>query len=98
MPDRSLRQRLQRHHEALRRAHVLHLALRAAAAASAAVALAFLLGMALPLSPATAWARLALLGLGLVAALGWAVREIVRRVPAFDAYLERAELRFPGIR
>jgi hypothetical protein len=96
--DRPLRRELTRHHRALRRALIARHALRAAAAIAVAIGAAVLLGLALPVSPASAALRLALVALAGLAALAWAVRRTALETPAFDRFLERAEGRFPGLR
>jgi hypothetical protein len=93
-----LRSILSRHHGAVRRALMARHALRAAAGAILAIVLAVALGMLLPLIPATATLRLALVILAGAAFVALAVLGFRRAAPAFDAYLERVEQRFPEIR
>lgn len=97
-PTAPLRQPLARAHAMVRRA----LALRSSLAATARVALALAsmvaLGLALPVSPATAWLRLALFGAASLVALGLAVRRFLAEAPRFDGWLEQVESRFPETR
>lgn len=97
-PETLLRSQLQRQHGAVRRALIARHALRAAAIAAMATAAAIAIGILLPATPATAWARLVLLTLVVFAALALAVRDFGRAMPAWDAWLERLELHFPELR
>jgi hypothetical protein len=98
VPDPTLRPLLSRHYAALRRALIARHALRGAATVAGLVALALAVGMALPASPATAWARLVALAAGSLAALALVVARLRGSLPGFAAYLEDAEARFPEIR
>jgi hypothetical protein len=93
-----LRSTLARHHGAVRRSLVARHALRAAAGAAAVIVLAVALGMLLPLVPATAWLRLAIVLGGAAAFVAAAALAFGRTAPGFDGYLERIEQRFPEIR
>src|SRR4029079_8373289 len=81
---------------ALRRA--VAIGLRAAAAVIVAVAALVLLGLLLPVSPATARTRTIVLGLAAFAAAFWAVRRVRRTSVSFDGFLEQVELAFPALR
>ena len=98
VPDTSIRRRLVRHYDALRRALVTRHALLAAAVSTLTIALAVAAGVAFPSGISGAWARL----LGMLAvsviALVLAVRAVARAVPGFDRYLEHVEDRFPEVR
>ena len=81
---------------ALRRA--VAIGLRAAAALTVAVALLVLLGLVLPVSPATARARTIVLGLASLVTAFWAVRRVRRASVSFDGFLEQVEQAFPPLR
>ncbi len=97
LPHGSIRSSLARRHAALRRALALRLSLRAAAACAAVITLAVLAGAAIA-GAGMAWARLGLVAAACAACTAWAVRRFLREAPAFDAYLERVEQRFPDVR
>src|SRR5437763_15378799 len=97
-PAPSLHRQLRRLHVRVRRALVLRHALRASTAAAVLLAGAVSLGVALPRTPATAWARLALVILGTLAALAVALRGTWIETPRWDAWLESLEARFDGLR
>jgi hypothetical protein len=82
----------------VRRALLLRFALRAAAASIAFVTVAVVLGMLLPVSPPTAWARLALILLATGVAAWLAAGAFGRRAPGYDGYLEQIEDKFPNVR
>jgi hypothetical protein len=85
-------------HARVRRALVMRHALRASAAVIVLLVFAVTAGLALPRTPATAWARLALVALGAVAVLALAVRATLRDTPRWDAWLESIESRFSELR
>src|SRR5689334_8705019 len=97
-PAPSLTHLLRRAHARVRRAWMARAVLRAAAAAAALLAAAVAAGLALPLSPATARARLALFLGGSLAALALALAGLARRSPRWTAWLETVEARFPDVR
>lgn len=97
-PTTPLRQPLARAHAAVRRALALRSGLGAAARVTLALAGVVVLGLALPLSPATAWLRLALFGIAALVALGLGLRRFLREAPRFDGWLEQVEARFPETR
>ena len=73
-------------------------ALTAVSRTLVALAAVVVLGVLLPIRPATAMFRLVLFALAAVVVLVLAARAFLRAAPAFDAYLERAEGRFPELR
>lgn len=89
---------LHAHYAAVVRALIVRHALGAAGLAALALAVAVAAGVALPLSPATAWARLTVAGVALLFALGLAIAAFRRERPAFERYLETIEERFPAMR
>ncbi|TMQ72602.1 MAG: hypothetical protein E6K81_06930 [Candidatus Eisenbacteria bacterium] len=98
VPDHSLHRILDRHHRAVRRALVTRHGLRGAAAACALVALALAIGVALPLGPEAAWARLLVTLAGIGLAVAAAVRAFRGAMPGFDAWQEGIERHFPELR
>jgi len=97
-PAPSLDHQLRHLYLRVRRALVLRHALRASTAAIVLLAGAVTLGLALPRTPATAWARLALFLVGGLAALVLAVLATWRETPHWNAWLESLEARFDGLR
>jgi len=97
-PDSPLHTRLMAVHSRVRRALVMRHALRASASAVVLLAAAVTVGLALPHTPGTAWARLLLFAVGSVAALAVAVLAAWRDSPRWDAWLESIELRFTELR
>ncbi len=93
-----LRSALERLHADHVRARALAASVRAAAGVAGLVTLALLLGPWLVRGEAAAWVRLSIVALGILAALGWAVRRFRASVPRFDALLEDLEHRFPDLR
>ncbi len=85
-------------HARLRRTRVLREALQAASRFTLALTAVVALGVVLPLSPATATARLALLAAGATVLAALAVREVWRHTPRLDGWLEQVETRFPEVR
>ena len=73
-------------------------ALRAAAFSNLFIAIAAAAGMLLPVAPGTAWARLIVVLAATVGAVVFAVRAVRASSPAFDAFLETVEERFPKVR
>ena len=98
VPETSLHRLLARHHRAVRGALVARHGLWGAAAACALVALAVIVGVALPLGPAGAWARLILTVGGCALAVVASVRAFRGAAPGFDAWLEGLERHFPELR
>jgi len=98
VPETSLRRSLTRHHRDVRGALVTRHGLRGAATVCIVVALAVIVGVALPLGPGTAWARLVLTLAGCVFAVFAAVAAFARAAPGFDAWLEGLERHFPDLR
>jgi hypothetical protein len=98
VPKTPLHELLTRHHRAVHRALVARLALRAAAALALALALAVAEGAAFLPGPGVAWARLVLLLFAFAYAIAAAVLAFRREAPAFDAWLEGIEHRFPELR
>ena len=98
VPETSLHRILARHHRAVRGALVARHGLRGAAAACAVVTLAVMVGVALPLGPGAAWARLLLTLGGCALAVAAAVGAFMRAAPGFDAWLEGLERTFPELR
>jgi hypothetical protein len=98
VPETSLHRILDRHHRAVSGALVARHGLRGAAAACALVALAVIVGVAFPLGPAAAWARLILTVAGGALAVAASVRAFRRAAPRFDAWLEGLERHFPELR
>ena len=96
--DSPLHTRLMAVYGRVRRALVMRHALRASAAAVVLLAAAVTLGLTLPRTPGTAWARLLGFALGSVAALAIAVRAAWRDSPRWDAWLESLEQRFADLR
>ena len=97
VPDPTLYRILDRHHRAVRRALVTRHGLRGAAAACALVALALAIGVALPLGPEAAWARLLVTLAGIGLAVAAAVRAFRGAMPGFDAWQEGIERHFPEL-
>src|SRR5438067_573582 len=97
-PATPLRTRLRAVYDRVRRALVVRHALRASAAASVLLAFAVTAGLALPRTPGTAWARLALFAAGALLALGYAARSLWRDTPRWDGWLESLEGRFALLR
>src|SRR5260221_1889240 len=97
-PAPSLLRPLRRLHVRVRRALVLRQALRASTAALVLLACAVTLGLALPRTPGTAWARLVLFGCGALAGLALAARAAWRDTPRWEPWLESLESRFDGLR
>ncbi len=97
-PVKPLREQLKPAYHRVRLALVGRHALRAAGLAIAAVGLGLVAGVVLPLSPATAWVRLALVVTCSLAALTAALRAFLREAPPWDTWLESVEQRFPEIR
>jgi len=95
---RPLLHRLSAVHGEHRLVRVLAVALRASAAVTAVAATVVVLGLVLPISPATATFRGILLGLAVIAAAIWAIRHVRRTSVAFDGFLEQVELAFPALR
>ncbi len=98
VPDTSLRRILARHHRAVRGALVARHGLRGAASACALVTLAVIVGVAFPLGPGAAWARLILLLAASALAGATAVRGFRSAAPGFDTWLEGIERQFPELR
>jgi hypothetical protein len=98
LPATPLIAQLRSVHARVRRALVLRHALRASAAAIVLLAFAVTAGLALPRTPGTAWARLALFTLGAGLALALAVRSTLRETPRWDSWLEGLEARFTDLR
>ncbi len=98
MPDHTVRQILTRHFARLRAALVTRQALRAAAPAALGLAAAVALGALLPVTPATAWARVIAVLAVAAAGLARSLIELRRALPGFERYLERVEERFPAVR
>jgi len=94
----TLRHLLHRRFEAVRRALIARHALRALAAAALLLALAVLAGVARGGGTTLATARLSVFALGVLVAIVMAVRALHRELPAFDAWLEGIERRFPELR
>src|SRR5688572_13419626 len=97
-PSSPLHQRLRTVYARVRRALALRHALRAAAAACVLLAFAVTAGLALPRTPAFASARLVLVLLGSVLAIGFAVGGARREAQPWDTWLESLEARFAGLR
>lgn len=97
-PHDLLRERLQPAYQRVRLALVARHALRAAGIAALLISAALVGGVALPVSPGTAWARLLVIGIGSLAALAFATRAFLREAPSWESWLERVEQRFPGVR
>lgn len=97
-PHTDLRRPLERAHAAVRRALVLRSGLKAASGALLALAAVVVLGVLLPLSPATAWLRLALFLAAALAVLGLALRRFLAEAPRFEGWLDQVEGRFPETR
>ncbi|MEO5987619.1 MAG: hypothetical protein ABIU54_09195 [Candidatus Eisenbacteria bacterium] len=97
-PARSLQAQLKPAYRRVRLALVARHACRAAAQAIVMVALGLVAGTLLPVSPATAWTRLSLVVLGLLAALILATRAFMFDAPGWDSWLEAVEQRFPEVR
>lgn len=95
---RPLHDRLARHHREVQRAVLTRHALRAAAFAILFMTLAVAAGMWMPVGPGTAWARLVVVIAATVLAVVQAVRAFRAGTPAYDAFLESVEQRFPQIR
>ena len=97
-PATPLHAQLRSVHARVRRALVLRHALRASAAAVVLLAFAVTAGLALPRTPGTAWARLALFATGGLASLVLAARARARETPRWDTWLESLEARFADLR
>lgn len=93
-----LRDRLRSVHARVRRALALRHALRAAAAVALLVSAAVSAGLALPVAPGTAGARLMLVVAGGAVALTLALRAFLAERPRWHAWLESIEQRFPELR
>src|SRR4051812_23588539 len=96
--DRPLHRLLAGHYAAHRRARVLRESLRAAALVIAMLVLAIVAGLARPGGETWAWARLAVVGAGLVFAIARAIDRVRRASPRFDGFLEQVEQRFGEVR
>ena len=97
-PENPLRGQLQPAYRRVRTALVARHAARAAGLAIAAIAVALVAGILLPVSPGTAWIRLALVVAGSLVATVLAARAFLREVPAWSSWLEAVETRFPQVR
>ncbi len=97
-PPTTLRQPLARAHSAVRRALALRSSLAASSRVTLMLAVVVLLGVLLPVSPATAWLRLGLFGVAAIVALVLALRRFLAEAPRFDGWLEQVEARFPETR
>ena len=97
-PATPLHRKLRSVHARVRGALVARHALRASAAAIVLLAFCVTAGLALPRTPATAWARLALFAGGAVLALSIAARAMMRDTPRWDPWLESLEARFENLK
>ncbi|HKQ59455.1 MAG TPA: hypothetical protein VJY35_16445, partial [Candidatus Eisenbacteria bacterium] len=97
-PETPLQHVLSRHHRAVRRVLVMRHALRGAAIVCAVVTFAVLVGVAFQAGPGFAWTRLVLTAACGLVAIAAAVLGFRRAAPAFDAWLEHIESRFPELR
>src|SRR5262245_1395569 len=97
-PSPTLQTRLRAVHARVRRAIAWRHALRASAAAIVLLAAGVTVGLALPPTPGTAWARLTLFAAGALAALVVAVLATWRESPRWDSWLESLRGRCSALR